>query len=380
MVNIMNNAIFSQKISNDNSGFKVAVKDSLKVAIKDSIDVAGYRSMLGSAALENVAVASEHAAVVTNILNAGCQLVGKLNMHEFAFGMTGVNHWSGTPVNPHFPDYIPGGSSSGSAVAVAQAMVDFSLGSDTGGSIRLPAACCGVYGLKPTFGRVSRVGVAPLHTTLDCVGPFSRTIEGIIEAMAIIDSSFKPIEQLTDVSLGVLKVAADPEITTAISMLLAASSLPHISLTLRLMPQAFAAGLTLINTEAWQSCGQYADDPKVGSDVAKRLALAKNATKQQLLAAEQVRQKFNHQVDQLLELVTVLVLPTLPTFPMLRQDALAGKVDLEISALVRPFNLSGHPALSMPITTTSGRPAGVQLIARKGQDELLCQVAKLLSS
>jgi amidase len=118
--------------------------------------------------------AARHAVVVQALLDAGCVIVGKTTMHELAYGVTGVNGWSGTPLNPRFPDRVPGGSSSGSAVAVAANLVDFALGTDTGGSIRIPAASCGIVGLKTTFGRVSREGVHPRTSSLDCVGPFAR--------------------------------------------------------------------------------------------------------------------------------------------------------------------------------------------------------------
>ncbi len=121
-----------------------------RVGIKDSIDIAGCATRMGSACLADAPPAPRHAAVVQALLEAGCRIVGKTNMHELAYGVTGINRWSGTPVNPRAPDRVPGGSSSGSAVAVAAGVADFTLGNDTGGSIRIPAACCGVYGLKPT--------------------------------------------------------------------------------------------------------------------------------------------------------------------------------------------------------------------------------------
>ena len=117
--------------------------------------------------------------MVKNILKADCEIIGKTNLHELAFGITGINHAFGTPINPKYPELIPGGSSSGSAAAVAAKQADFTLGTDTGGSIRMPAACCGVYGLKPTFGRVSRKGVYPPSSSLDCVGPFANSVEMI---------------------------------------------------------------------------------------------------------------------------------------------------------------------------------------------------------
>jgi amidase len=131
------------------------------ISIKDSIDIAGYSTTAASRALADAPPASQHAEVVQRLLDADWRITGKTNMHELAFGMTGINDLYGTPPNPQDVTRIPGGSSSGSASAVGQHLVDAALGTDTGGSIRGPAACCGVIGLKPTFGRVSRNGVAP---------------------------------------------------------------------------------------------------------------------------------------------------------------------------------------------------------------------------
>ena len=128
------------------------------VLVKDVIDIEGFPTVAGSKARRDVAPADRHADVVVILLSAGCRIVGKAKMHELAFGVTGINEWAGTPPNPAYPDLIPGGSSSGSASAVAAGLCDFSIGTDTGGSIRVPAACCGIVGLKPTFGRLSRRG------------------------------------------------------------------------------------------------------------------------------------------------------------------------------------------------------------------------------
>src|SRR5260221_14465421 len=132
--------------------------DGLRVGVKDSIDIAGYSTRSGSRALADAAPAARHAAVVKALLEGGCRIVGKTNMHELAYGVTGINLWTGTPINPRYPDRVPGGSSSGSAVAVAAKLVDFAIGTDTGGSIRIPASCCGVFWLKPTYGPASREG------------------------------------------------------------------------------------------------------------------------------------------------------------------------------------------------------------------------------
>ncbi len=135
-----------------------------RVAVKDLIDVAGLLTTGGSAALADAAPADRDAAVVASLRDAGAAIVGKSALHELGRGTSGVNAWSGTPRNPLDPALVPGGSSSGSAVAVAVAAADLALGTDTGGSIRIPAACCGVVGLKPTQGRLSADGLVPSST------------------------------------------------------------------------------------------------------------------------------------------------------------------------------------------------------------------------
>lgn len=354
---------------------------SFAVAVKDSIDVSGYPTVAGSRALADAEPAASNATVVQALLDAGCKLSGKANMHELAFGMTGVNEWAGTPINHRFPDFIPGGSSSGSAVAVANSMADFSLGTDTGGSIRVPAACCGVYGFKPTFERVSRQGVMPAETTLDCVGPLADSAELLIAAMNIIDPSFTPLslDSLNQLTFGVLDVDADPAIWSALNTMLNDADVKTRPVSLAGMRGAFDAGMSLISRETWQACGYLINSGKLGADVERRLNAAASVTDLEIEQAEKVRASFSQEVDLLLQQVDLLVLPTLPSFPLKLSEAKAGKTDLTISALVRPFNLSGHPALSIPLLAKGHRPAGLQLVGRKGNDELICEVARLLS-
>ncbi|WP_417226899.1 amidase [Amphritea sp.] len=362
--------IFSQRVS---------LGDGLRVAVKDSIDIEGLPTRCGSRALEHALPASQHADVVAMLLQSGCQIVGKTTLHELAYGMTGLNQWGGTPVNFRYPDLIPGGSSSGSAVAVAAAEADFSIGTDTGGSIRVPAACCGVFGFKPTFGRLSRRGVMPEQSSLDCVGVLADSADMLITAMQAIEPGFKTAPLSGDIRLGVIEVVADEAIDACISACLQRTPFQLQPLTLAAFNDAFTAGMVLINAETWHACGHLLDTGKVGDDVAARLAQAAHTTDQQVAAAESIRTQFSQQVDAALAQVTALVLPTLPAFPMSLADAQAGKTDLSISTFVRPFNLSGHPAISIPLQTSDQRPVGLQLVGRKGDDERLCELARLLS-
>lgn len=350
----------------------------LKVGVKDCIDVKGTVSQLGSRAYAHRQPAKKDAQVVARLKAAGCQLTGKLNMHELAFGMTGVNEWTGTPINPRYPDFIPGGSSSGSAVAAAEGDVDFTLGTDTGGSVRLPAACCGVYGLKPTYGLVSREGVTPSQSSLDCVGVLASEPQMLTRAMTLLVDDFSHCPLKAEIRLGVLDVEASPMMIQGLSQYVTALGLPAETMTLPLLAEAFEAGLTLISAEAWQGFGHLLADQQLGQDVAARLHMAQDISHQQIIKAESVRQAFTAQVDEALTQCDLLILPAMPDFPLTREQALSGQQDLNASALVRPFNLSGHPAMCIPIPCEEG-PVSVQVIAPKGNDQWLCEFAERMA-
>ncbi|HWJ36166.1 MAG TPA: amidase [Steroidobacteraceae bacterium] len=353
--------------------------DGLRVGIKDSIDIGGYPTRAGSAAFAQAPNAARHAVVVQALLDGGCRIVGKTNMHELAYGVTGINRWTGTPVNPRYTDRVPGGSSSGSAVAVAAGLVDFALGTDTGGSIRVPAGCCGVYGLKPSYGRVSREGVHPRTSTLDCVGPFARDLGMIERAMALIDSSFVAQSPPATVTLGVLSVGADPLVEEAVRGVLSDADITTRAVHLPSFEEAFAAGLTIIGAENWAAYGHLAESQALGADVRARLLAARNITSDALQAAEACRVKFRIEVDALLDRVDALALPTLPDVPLTLEAAGDAQASLRMTTLVRPFNVSGHPALTVPLETRAGLPAGLQLVARRGADAALCALAHRLA-
>src|SRR5947199_4645300 len=162
-----------------------------RVAVKDIIDVAGVPTTAGCRAIASAADAAERdAACLAGCRAADARLVGKANLHELAMLPMGTNPWFGTPVNPLDPGLIPGGSSSGSAVAVATGEADVALGTDTGGSVRIPAACCGIAGLKTTWGRISLDGVYPLATSMDTVGPLGADVAAVELGMRLIDPGF----------------------------------------------------------------------------------------------------------------------------------------------------------------------------------------------
>lgn len=349
-----------------------------RVVVKDSIDIAGYPTRAGSAALAAVTAAERHAEIVERTLAAGYRIVGKANLHELAFGMTGLNAWTGTPENPRFPTLIPGGSSSGSAAAVAAGLAEIGIGTDTGGSIRVPAACCGVYGLKPTFGRLGRRGVMPAHSSLDCVGPLSADLDELIAFMTAVDVGFAVGEGAAMPRLSGLAVAADTTILAAVEACLEGAGLAGETHTLPLMDEAYEAAMALIKRETYVACAVWLDSGRLGSDVERRLRAAAETTDAELREAEAVRRAFTAGVDRLLETYEVLALPTLPHFPLTRVAAEEGRQDLSVSSLVRPFNLSGHPALSLPLSPSRGRPVSLQLVGRRGDDAGVCRAARYL--
>lgn len=350
----------------------------LSVMVKDTIDIAGFATRASSNALADAPAASEHAQVVQALLNAGCRISGKTSLHELAFGTTGLNAWTGTAANPRYPGYIPGGSSSGSAAAVAAGLCDFSLGTDTGGSVRIPAACCGVFGLKPTFGRISRQGVMPTHSSLDCVGPFARDMHRLIEAMQVIDPTFTDTSVPEHLTIGVVAVQANEQIHAVVNQALANSGFALQEQALPGMAAAYGAGMAIINAETWAACGHLLQTGKVGNDVADRLRAASQTSAESVAEAEQVRRAFIAEVDAALAITPILAMPTMPDFPLLVADAADTRAALGMTSLVRAFNLSGHPALSIPLESASGLPVGLQLIAAHGADELLCAVAREL--
>jgi amidase len=353
--------------------------DGLRVGVKDSIDIEGLPTRLACACFADAPPAERHAEVVRALLDAGCRIVGKTNMHELAYGVTGINRWTGTPANPRAPGRVPGGSSSGSAVAVAMQLVDFAVGTDTGGSIRIPSACCGVYGLKPTYGRVSRSGVHPAHSSLDCVGPFARELPMLERAMQALDRTF--LSQATPArgTVGWVHVEANPEVAAGARGALEKAGISVRSMTLPCFEAAFAAGIAIIGAENWTAFGHLIASEALGSDVRARLLTAREITPDDVHAAEKVREAFRDEMDEALTQVDALALPTMPDFPLTLAAATDARAALLSTSFVRQFNVSGHPALSLPVATAGGLPAALQLVGRRYGDEALCALARCVA-
>lgn len=353
-------------------------RGDLRFAVKDSIDIAGYPTRAGCQALENAPAAGAHASVVADLLAAGCVLTGKTCLHELAFGVTGINAWGGTPRNARFPDLIPGGSSSGSAAVVAAGEADFALGTDTGGSVRMPAACCGIIGLKPGYGTLSREGVMPPASSLDCVGVFTRdaaTLTGVLARLGLsVGQALAAAPDITFIP------AAGPEIDAALAGWLAARGVQPRGGVLGGLEAAHRAGLTLISRENWRAFSGLLADARVSPDVATRIRAGADIAPGALDDAEQTRARFRAEVDALLARTPLLAMATLPDLPPTLDEARDPLSAVNLTRLVRPFNLSGHPALTLPAGELRGRPVALQLIAGQGGEGLLARAAEWLTA
>ena len=349
----------------------------LTVAIKDVIDIEGHPTQLGSAAFADAAPATKNAEIVDRLLANDATIVGKTSLHELAYGVTGINKVYGTPQNPNYPRLIPGGSSSGSAVAVAAGLCDAAIGTDTGGSIRVPAACCGVLGLKPTYGRVSRIGLTPAKSSLDCVGPFAKNADVLANVMSAIDARWDDAAAShVGVKIGFLRTDALPEIVEAARQAAQILDSKLTDVEVSSFEHAHRAGLTIIARETYSAFGHLLSSGKVDVEVAKRLARASEISDQVVADAEAVRERFTGEIDHLLDSFDILALPTLAGFPPNVEDARDLQSMVSITSLGRPFNLFGHPAIAIPLNAFSDRPVSLQLVASRGEDEKLIACAR----
>lgn len=346
------------------------------IAVKDSIAVEGAVQSCGSRALASAVAATQDAAVVKRLKRAGYAIVARANMHELAYGVTGLNSWAGTPTNPAYPALIPGGSSSGSAVAVAAGLVDFALGTDTGGSVRVPATCCAVVGLKPSFGRISRDGVQPAVSSLDCVGVLGRDVQAVERAMSCLVEDWRSSDLTIDgAKLAWFAPSGDPEINAFVRSS-AATTFDLADINLPEFDAAGDAGLAIIGRETWEAFGHLTKTGQVGRDVHDRLLASSKITDCELAQAEATRVRFREAVDCLLETHEAIALPAM-TCPVPSLLEATGATDpRSLTFACRPFNLSGHPAIALPVGEIGGRPVSLQIVGRVGGDEGLCGLAR----
>ena len=353
--------------------------DSIRLAVKDLIDMEGEPTTAGSRAVADSAQpARQDAPCLAGARAAGARIVGKANLHELAFGASGVNTHFGTPVNPLDPALVPGGSSSGSAVAVGSGEADVAFGSDTGGSVRIPSACCGTVGLKTTHGRVSLEGVWPLAVSLDTIGPMAASVDGVIAGMQLLEPGFEPASTPPAVIGRFHPDGVDPAVDAAIDRLLNASGLEVVDIDLPGWAASQAAGGAVLIAEAWQADRHLLDRrSRLGDDVADRLELGRHITADALDAAMKGCATWRAEVEEALGRVELIALPTLTGFPP-RIDRLDND-DVHLTTLTLPVNAAGLPALAIP-APAARLPASIQLVGPHNGEERLLAAGRVLEA
>lgn len=344
----------------------------LTVAVKDLIDVRGTPTTAGCLAVaRRGVVALDDAACLAGVrtaVDAGrARLVGKANLHELAGGGTGINPWFGTPTNPLDARLVPGGSSSGSAVAVATGAADVAIGTDTAGSVRIPSACCGTVGLKTTFGRIATSGVWPLAASLDTVGPMARDVVGVVAGMDLLEPGFSPAPTPPG-SVGRFRLPADPVIDAAIDSALRQAELSVTDVDLPGWNAAGDAVLTVILAEAWQADSSLVDSEEVGADLRRLLALGSALPTSKLDAARTTLRSWRLELAAALERHGVIALPTLVVDPPALEH---GDPDGRLLLATAPVNGAGFPSLALPVPVAGRLPASLQLLGAPGSEELL---------
>ena len=351
--------------------------DGPVVAVKDLVDVRGTVTTAGSVLLPREP-ADTDAVLIGELRRHGCVIVGKTNLHEWAFGITSNNPHYGPVRNPADPERIPGGSSGGSAAAVVAGMCDWAVGSDTGGSIRIPAGLCGCVGIKPTLGMVSTEGVIPLSRSLDTMGPLARDVRGAaraLELMAGLDG-IMPGELR-----GEYRLAAP------------AGWFDDLDGETEEAWRHVAAGIPAIEFPGWKELGEpgsvilYAEaaqlhqervtkhPDKFGADVLANLRRGLEVKAADYLQALEDRERLSEEVEEAMSGVDAILVPATPRIAA-RIDDSEG-VRPVMTRFTRPFNVTGQPVVTVP-APARGLPVGIQVVGRFGEDALVAEVAAWL--
>lgn len=371
--------------------------DGLRFAVKDIIDVRGHVTGGGNPTWRKThPPAAANAVCVDQLLNAGGRCAGKTVTDELAFSLMGENYHYGTPSNPRAPDRVPGGSSSGSASAVAQGLVDFALGTDTGGSVRVPAANVGIWGLRPTHGRISVAGVIPFSPTFDTVGVLAGTLDVLAAAARVLlgqeEAAGDPADRVETVYLlaDAFEIG-EPEVREALA--------PAVSTVRDRYPvreiSLEAIGAPPLDTwfkiyggvqwpEIWSCLGSWIESaqPEFGPHIARSFELSRTVDRTQINAAVQERERLFRLLRSFLGPHDLLCLPSSSGLPPLRE---AADVDRRASpyyrrtlALTAIAGIGRLPQITLPLADSGGVPVGLSLIGAQDMDHFLVGAAQAL--
>jgi len=373
--------------------------DGLRFAVKDTIDVAGFKTGCGNPTWrDSHPAAVVHAVSVEQLLLAGARCVGKTICDELAFSLLGENHFYGTPLNAQAPDRVPGGSSSGSASAVACGLVDFALGTDTGGSTRVPASNCGIWGYRPSHDFISVAGVNPLAPSFDSVGILAQSAD-VLEKVALVLLADAPTSPNKPTTIHLIREAfalADADVQEALLEPLwqlrrifggavRESSLSEV--VGNDVGHSFATWAEIFCVMQWaeiESClGAWIanERPEFGPEIAASFQLMKQLDRRHVAKAMQYREQCFRSLNTFLGSADLLCIPTTPALaprkgdPPTRSSSGSGYYPRTLS-LTSVAGMGRLPQVSLPIAAANGVPIGLSLLARHGQDSILLQVAK----
>jgi amidase len=373
--------------------------DGLRFAVKDTIDVAGFKTGCGNPTWrDSHPAAVVHAVCVELLLRAGACCTGKTISDELAFSLLGENHFYGTPLNPHAPDRVPGGSSSGSASAVACGFVDFALGTDTGGSTRVPASNCGIWGFRPSHDFISVAGVNPLAPSFDSVGILAQSAD-VLAKVGLVLFAAAPVSPNKPTTIHLIREAfalADPDVQQALVEPLRrlreifGDAVRESSLQEMVADDAarsfatWAETFCVIQWSEIESClGAWIANarPEFGPEIAASFELMNQLDRRRVAEAVQRREQYFQSLHEFLGPDDLLCIPTTPALAPRKGD-LPSRSSSGRGYYPRTLSLTSVagmgrlPQVSLPIADADGVPVGLSLLARHGQDSLLLEVAK----
>jgi aspartyl-tRNA(Asn)/glutamyl-tRNA(Gln) amidotransferase subunit A len=353
--------------------------DGPVVAVKDLVDVRGTVTTAGGVLLPNEPAEAD-AALIGEIRRYGCLVVGKTNLHEYAFGITNNNPHHGAARNPRDPARTPGGSSGGSAVAVVAGMCDWAVGSDTGGSIRIPAGLCGCVGYKPTLGMISTEGVWPLSRSLDTMGSLAPNVRSAVRAVEMMSglTGLLPEEPADSYRLAIPRGwFEDLDEETRGAWRRVTAGIPQIDFPS--YAELGAPGITILNVEAAQLHRERVEQhpDQIGPDVLANLQRGLEVKAIDYLAALEKRELLSEAVEEAMAGYDAILVPATPRVAPLIEDS-EGVRPL-MTRFTRPFNVTGQPIVTVP-APVNGLPVGIQVIGRFGDDAEVAEVAAWLEA
>jgi amidase len=359
----------------------------LKMAVKDIFDIAGHCTGFGNPDwLRTHPPASATAPVVRQLLDAGADMIGRTLTDELAYSLSGENVHYGTPVNTACPERVPGGSSSGSAAAVAAGLVDFALGTDCGGSVRLPASYCGILGLRPTHGRVPLDGTIDFAASFDVVGWFARD-PGILRKVGRVllgDDRQAAAPRRLLIAKDAFALIDRPVADALQHAIAAVRACFALAEDVTISPQGLDRWMNVFRvvqgSEIWANHGAWItrSKPQFGPAIAERLAWAAKLDSTEITAKKAERRAIRERIDALIGEGDILCLPTSPRIAPLRgteQHELEVVYRYQAMCLLCTAGLGGLPQINLPLATFEGCPLGLSLVGRRGADEVLLELA-----